>query len=190
LVPLRNVMCLQSFRYILANVSFLDTRVFDVFLLRGLLSAPDSVEKQMGWLTRVCKYLLGQAGGVFLHETPGSTQEKGRFQRATLVQATALKGVSLLARHQECTIRVRSAPQHNPYFILPASDLTKFCVTASNFGRVLYITHHNWASSCMSVRASACFDPATAGRFLMKYEIHVTLMLATPNSWVLLIYKK
>ena len=71
LVPLRNVMCLQS----LGNVSFLKTKVLGLFLLRGLLRAPQSVRQQVGSLTRVCKYLLGQAG-VYLRETPGSMQQQ------------------------------------------------------------------------------------------------------------------
>jgi len=104
-----------------------------------------------------------------------------------------LKGVSLLTRRQGCTIRVHSAPQHNPYASYrPAIWPTKFCIITSNFGRVPFITDHKAITTrhrlvCPSVRASACFDSATVGRVPTKCEIHVTLMLATQNSWVILI---
>ena len=49
----------------------------------GSSKGTKSVQQQVGRLTRVCKYLLGQAGGVVLHETPGSMQQQNRFQRVT-----------------------------------------------------------------------------------------------------------
>jgi hypothetical protein len=96
--PFKKRYVLSKFSLHFGNALFLDTKLLGVFLLRGLLRAPESVQQQVRRLTRVCKYILRQAGGVVLRETPGSMQQQNRFQRVTM-QATVLKGYSLLSRH-------------------------------------------------------------------------------------------